>query len=71
MILLVLLGFALIVAMELPGLLRAQSRRELIVFALLTAGAFILSLLLVFGVELPYIDSVLIEVFTKLGLTLK
>ncbi len=71
MILLVLLGFALIVALELPGLLKARYWRELIVFALLTAGAFILSLLLVFGVELPYIDSVLIEVFTKLGLTLK
>lgn len=68
MILLVLLGFGFIVAIELPVLLKVQYRRELIVFTALTVGAFILSILLVMGVELPYIESVLIAAFKKVSL---
>ena len=49
MILLVLLGFGFIVAIELPVLLKVQYRRELIVFTALTVGVFILSILLVMG----------------------
>ncbi|NLW55132.1 MAG: hypothetical protein GX050_00680 [Firmicutes bacterium] len=71
MIFLVLLGFACIVAIELPVLIKAQYRRELVVFTILTGAAFILSILLALGVKLPYIELVLIETFTKLGLTIK
>ena len=71
MIFLVLIGFSLLVALEIPPLIKKKYWRELVAFSLLTAGALFLSILQTFGVELPYIESILLETYTKFELILK
>lgn len=57
MIILLVAGFALIVALEVPGLVRKGYWRELAVFGVLLGAAFVLSIMMAMGVKLPYVSS--------------
>jgi hypothetical protein len=55
-----LLGVFLIIALlEVPGLVKKQYWRELIVFGFFLSIGLILSMLLTLGVKFPYITTVL------------
>jgi hypothetical protein len=60
-IILVFLVYFLLFIYEAPGLLEKEYWRELAVFSVLLFLGLILSILLASGVELPYIESVWIE----------
>jgi hypothetical protein len=63
MIILLVIGFALVCFREIPGLILHKYWKELIVFSVLLGAAFILSLLLVLGVELPQVSTVITDFF--------
>ncbi|NLY90420.1 MAG: hypothetical protein GX081_02285 [Firmicutes bacterium] len=67
MILLVVGVFLLLFLWEAPGLVAKEYWRELAVFTILLLIGLVFSLLLVGGVELPYIESFWIKVFAKVG----
>ncbi|MDK2835982.1 MAG: hypothetical protein PWP21_759 [Thermosediminibacterales bacterium] len=66
MIVLLLLGFSLIVAFELPMLVRKRMWRELSAFAVLLAVGFMLSIVQVLGIELSDLTRAIESVFKKL-----
>ena len=63
MIILLVIGFALVCFREIPGLILHKYWKELFVFSVLLGAAFILSLLLVLGVELPQVTTVITDFF--------
>ncbi|HBT15578.1 MAG TPA: hypothetical protein DEB05_01320 [Firmicutes bacterium] len=67
MIFLVILGFGLIVVVEVPSLIRRQYWRELVVFSFFIFVGLLLTVFLTLGVELPYIDVGLTKLITGLG----
>ncbi|HBG15744.1 MAG TPA: hypothetical protein DDW93_03100 [Firmicutes bacterium] len=67
MIFLVILGFGLIVVVEVPSLIRRQYWRELVVFSFFIFVGLLLTVFLTLGVELPYIDVELTKLITGLG----
>lgn len=66
MVILIILAFAIIVLLEIPGLIQKKYWPELIVFVILLFLGFGLSLLLVSGVNLPYISNVIAQSIIKL-----
>jgi hypothetical protein len=67
MIFLVILGFGLIVVVEVPSLICRQYWRELVVFSFFIFVGLLLTVFLTLGVELPYIDVELTKLITGLG----
>ncbi|HBK68624.1 MAG TPA: hypothetical protein DDZ91_08275 [Firmicutes bacterium] len=67
MIFLVILGFGLIVVVEVPSLIHRQYWRELVVFSFFIFVGLLLTVFLTLGVELPYIDVELTKLITGLG----
>jgi len=65
MVFLVIIGFALVFLREVPGLIQQKYWRELIIFCLLMAVAFILSVLLAMGVRFPYIATAIMDFFLE------
>lgn len=65
MIVLLLLGFSLIVAFELPMLVRKRMWRELSVFTVLLVVGFMLSIVQVLGIELSDLARVIESIFKK------
>jgi hypothetical protein len=62
-ILFVIIVFALLYFLRLPGLLSKDYRRDLIVFTFLMLIAFLISLLAVLGVNFPYLTVEVMKVF--------
>jgi hypothetical protein len=67
MIFLVVLGFGLMIFLEMPELIQKKYYRELVVFCILTLIGLILSILLTLGVELPYLDPLIKKAITGIG----
>jgi len=65
-IVLLLMGFSLIVAFELPMLVRKRMWRELSVFTVLLVVGFTLSIVQVLGIELSDLARVIESIFKKL-----
>ena len=65
MVFLVIIGFALVFLREIPRLLQQKYWRELFVFCLLMAGAFMLSVLSAMGVKFPYIATAIMDFFLE------
>ena len=53
MIILLIMTFVIIALLEIPELVKKEYWRELVAFSILLVLSFVLSLLLVIGVELP------------------
>lgn len=66
MIILIVLVFLGLFLYEAPGLVAEEYWRELAVFTLLLLLGLIWSILLASGVELPYVESVWLDLFTGL-----
>ncbi len=66
MIILIVLVFLGLFLYEAPGLVAEEYWRELAVFTLLMLLGLIWSILLASGVELPYAESVWLDLFTGL-----
>ncbi len=66
MIALLLLGFGIVALLQIPGLVRKQWWRELIVFTMLWLSGLILSLFLTFGVKLPAVTTIIGNIVSKL-----
>ncbi len=66
MVILIILAFAIIVLFMVPGLIQKKYWPELIAFAILLFLGFSLSLLLVSGVELPFISDTIGRSIRKL-----
>jgi hypothetical protein len=62
-IMFVMIAFALLYFLRLPGLLPKEYRRDLVVFTLLMFIAFMISLLAVIGVKFPYPTVELMKIF--------
>ncbi|HHT49015.1 MAG TPA: hypothetical protein GXZ98_06955 [Firmicutes bacterium] len=66
MIVLMILIFLLLFLWEAPGLMAQEYWRELAVFTILLIVGLVLSLLLLTGVKLPYIESFWLNLFEKI-----
>ena len=66
MIILIVLVFLGLFLYEAPGLVAEEYWRELAVFTLLLLLGLFLSIFLASGVELPYVESVWLDLFTGL-----
>lgn len=63
MIVIVVLIFLLLFFYEAPGLVAKEYWRELAVFTLLLVAGLLLNIIVVSGVELPYVESTWIKLF--------
>ena len=59
----VIIAFALLYFLRLPGLLPKEYRRDLVVFTLLMFMAFAISILAVMGVKFPYPSVEIMKIF--------
>jgi hypothetical protein len=59
----VIIAFALLYLLRLPGLLAKEYRRDLVVFTLLMFIAFVISILALMGIKLPYVTTEIMKVF--------
>ncbi|NLW59426.1 MAG: hypothetical protein GX073_03675 [Firmicutes bacterium] len=66
MIVLIVVVFIGLFLYEAPGLVAKEFWRELAVFTLLMLLGLFLSILLASGVELPYVESIWVELFMGL-----
>jgi len=66
LIFLLLFVFLLLFLWEAPGLVAKEYWRELAVFTILLLAGLVISLLLVSGMELPYIESLWLQLFARL-----
>lgn len=64
-----LLAYLAILGIELPVLLKRKEYRDLIVFGVIYAGAFTLSLLLFLGIEVPSPMLIVSDFMKKIHLT--
>jgi len=62
-VILVTMAFGILYLIRLPTLLQKGYRRDLVVFTVLMFIAFVYSLLLALGVELPYIGTEITKLF--------
>lgn len=61
-------GFLMVVALELPGLRQRKDRREMAIFGVLLGIGLTVSLLMAFHVPLPKVTSAITELFTRTGM---
>lgn len=66
MVFLIILAFALIALWEIPGLVQKKYWPELAVFSILLLLGFGLSILIVFGINPPYLSSIIAQIMKKL-----
>ena len=66
MVILIIIIFAMIALLEIPGLVRKKYWPELTVFGVLSFLGFGLSLLIVSGVNPPYVSSIIGQSIKKL-----
>lgn len=59
----VIICFALLYLVRLPGLLPKEYRRDLIVFTVLMGLAFVISALGAAGIRLPYVTTEMLRLF--------
>jgi hypothetical protein len=59
----VIIAFALLYFLRLPGLLAKEYWRDLVVFTLLMFMAFVISILAVMGVKFPYVTTEIMRIF--------
>ena len=66
MVFIIIIAFGMIVLFEIPGLIQKRYWPELVAFSILLFLSFGLSLLIVFGVNPPYISSGIGQIIKKL-----
>ena len=70
MVILIILGYIIIGAVEIIPLIKKKQKKELIVYSVFFVSAFIISLLLALGVEIPS-PAEYIEKFITLFIDIK
>jgi hypothetical protein len=65
-VLLVIVIFGILYLIRLPALLQKGYRRDLVAFTVFMSMAFVLSLLFVIGVKLPFIGTEMTKLFKAL-----
>ena len=66
MIALLLIGFGLVALIQIPGLIRKQWWRELIVFTILWLSGLTLSVMLSLGVKFPEVTMIIGNIVSKM-----
>jgi len=67
MVILVILAFAVIVALQVPPLVKKKYIKELVAFSVFLFLGFVLMLLLVLGVQLPSPTEAVMKLFDALN----
>ena len=66
MILLLILGFGLVILLELPGLIQRRDCRETVVFFALLMVGFVLSVMMIMGVSMPEVSTTMNKIYKNL-----
>lgn len=66
MIALLLIGFGIVALIQIPGLVRKQWWRELIVFTILWLSGLTLSVMLSLGVKIPEVTMIIGNIVSKM-----
>ena len=66
MIALLLMGFAIVALIQIPGLIKKQWWRELICFTVLWSIGLVLSMMVAIGITLPPISTIIGQYISKI-----